>query len=591
MKKILALILALLLLGSTLACAESAPVLKLSDPVVEYSEYGDSFKLDLRGLTLCLGAPEIDGEQGLVLNILGNDSLLFSAAARINKERILFTADGLSHSYLIPLETITRVGYGGLDVDAIRELLLSRTEINRQGDTVYFRIPVKAVLEIIEEFLPALQASDPYTYRTMVNWLQEMRATNSGPELSGSLTRVDDGVEVGCTLSFFENGKYARTLIQLDFELEPNLTGASFLGQVKLYDEYEETLAPLFGFSGEYSLTAANKSFELLISGDPDGTGSMQKLIRLNGALTQTETGHDFRLDFSIDTELDGRLQTAAVLSGSVAPAENGVDFTVQLSFDPNLEGAVRHVGQLSGSVRRMPYSVDFELELLVDPALGGNPSYLLGLSGFVRPTEGGGDLRLEGFAPSYDGGEPGQLFRFDGSITRDETEQRLEGLLSVADGGEPGAQLMETFLIEGVQSEGAAGTTRHLATTVYDYGYSYSPLDLTLVTGEDFRLEMQLSSYKLEIGYEKAGGALHAGFYDNSYFIYLGTYNLSATLDLTAAVEEGELSVCDFPGAEIDVNLMSDAQLEALMSELSVSLAGVAGFLLPALNQAGLLG
>ena len=81
MKKLIAVILAVLLLGSALACAEAAPALDLKDPVLDVTISGEAVHFDLTGLTLRVGVLGEEEENArLILNLLGGDELLFAAA-------------------------------------------------------------------------------------------------------------------------------------------------------------------------------------------------------------------------------------------------------------------------------------------------------------------------------------------------------------------------------------------------------------------------------------------------------------------------------------------------------------------------------
>ena len=132
MKKFLALLLALLMLGSCTAFAEGAKVFSISDPVIHVENETGPVDVDLAGLQLCFG-PLPGEQQGLLLNIFGNDELLFRAQFRQDGQQLIFTADGLSHSYSLPVSG-TSVGAAAsspsFDVTPILDILTQEAQIN-----------------------------------------------------------------------------------------------------------------------------------------------------------------------------------------------------------------------------------------------------------------------------------------------------------------------------------------------------------------------------------------------------------------------------------------------------------------------------
>ena len=203
MKKWIAVILAVLLLGPTFAFAEAVPVLDLNDPVVDVTTDGESVHLELGGLTLRFGAVGEEGSEALVLNILGDGEVLFAAAARPEDGRLLLTADGLSHSYAVPMPGAELVesaddadGGDGAPLAALLEGVMSAAEIEPAADGLHFRLPYTAVNQLLRELLPTLEQIP--NADELIAALDESEARGDGFELSGV---IGLGVDTPITLA------------------------------------------------------------------------------------------------------------------------------------------------------------------------------------------------------------------------------------------------------------------------------------------------------------------------------------------------------------------------------------------------------
>lgn len=203
MKKWIAVILAVLLLGPTFAFAEAVPVLDLNDPVVDVTTDGESVHLELGGLTLRFGAVGEEGSEALVLNILGDGEVLFAAAARPEDGRVLLTADGLSHSYAAPLPGGQLVESAddaddedGAPLAALLEGVMSAAEIEPAADGLHFRLPYTAVNQLLRELLPTLEQIP--NADELIAALDEAEARGDGFELSGV---IGLGVDTPITLA------------------------------------------------------------------------------------------------------------------------------------------------------------------------------------------------------------------------------------------------------------------------------------------------------------------------------------------------------------------------------------------------------
>ena len=83
MKKILAILLAVLLLGSVSAFAEAATVYSVSDPVFSFNAGEDQMNLDLKGLSIAFASVSDAAEPTVAVNILGNGEVLFACTLKV----------------------------------------------------------------------------------------------------------------------------------------------------------------------------------------------------------------------------------------------------------------------------------------------------------------------------------------------------------------------------------------------------------------------------------------------------------------------------------------------------------------------------
>lgn len=102
MKKILALVLAALMLLSAFAVAE-APIGGKQLTIKDIAVDAGGASLDLSGLDLILACAENGEQSGLRLALEGAGASILNAIAAVDSEQIAFTVDGLSDTYAISL--------------------------------------------------------------------------------------------------------------------------------------------------------------------------------------------------------------------------------------------------------------------------------------------------------------------------------------------------------------------------------------------------------------------------------------------------------------------------------------------------------
>ena len=266
MKKILAVILAVLLLGSAAAFAENAPVLDLKDPVLDLTVEGETKHIDLAGLTLRFGVVGEGDDACLALNILGNGEPLFAAALRQADGRILLTADGLSHSYAVTLPAADLVA-SGTDESAgegaasaisgeVLQKFLAEAEIDTSGDPITFRLPYTAVNKLLKELLPSLEQIP--NADELIAELEAMEAEGNGLELNGSLS-MTDGTHVVLDFTPVSGGAAAdEPAFRVQFDLNQLEDGADFSLAFVVPSEGSEPAFQLEGSvrSGDQGLNA-----------------------------------------------------------------------------------------------------------------------------------------------------------------------------------------------------------------------------------------------------------------------------------------------------------------------------------------------
>lgn len=251
MKKLIAVILAVLLLGSAVAYAEAAPVLDLKDPVLEVAFDGETGRIDLAGLTLRFGVLGEGDEACLILNILGGDELLLRAAARMDGGRVLLAADGLSHTYATALPAAEFMGSSGKEeespVAGLMETLMSQAEIGTEGEATTFRLPYTAVNDLLRELLPMLDKVP--NAEELIAEFGEMEAQGQGFELNGSVT-MSGGFHLKLDVTPVGNGEAApEPARRLLVDLEQLEDGADFFLTLLAPSEGED---PVFREEGRF---------------------------------------------------------------------------------------------------------------------------------------------------------------------------------------------------------------------------------------------------------------------------------------------------------------------------------------------------
>ncbi len=207
MKKMIALLIALLMLALPFASAETA--LTVSDPVVVMNMGGEETRIDLAGLAVIVAAGDVDGVAALRLEIAGDGNKLYGVSANVLSDRVLVTGDGMSSVYFIQVPAdvsgMTRLEIPEIDLEPIMEALINSVEID--GDTI--RVPYTAVNDLLAALAPSIESVevpgvDVSQFTDIVNQLKE---SNSGINLEGSYTESDAGMNVSAKGFMVQNGE------------------------------------------------------------------------------------------------------------------------------------------------------------------------------------------------------------------------------------------------------------------------------------------------------------------------------------------------------------------------------------------------
>ncbi len=207
MKKILALLIALMMLALPMASAET--VFTFADPVLKLN-MGEEQTIDLTGLELVLAAGELDNDSiGLKLSINGEEPL-FCLKAMVIDNQLILTADGLSNTYFVVLpERVQNIQNfelpENIDLEAVIDTVVNGIEMD--GDTI--RVPYNVINDALSQLVPALKdveipGVDMNDFADNVNKLIE---SNSGITLEGTYNETDGGMDVAAKAFLVQNGE------------------------------------------------------------------------------------------------------------------------------------------------------------------------------------------------------------------------------------------------------------------------------------------------------------------------------------------------------------------------------------------------
>ena len=347
MKKLIAVILAVLLLGSAVAFAESAPALDMKDPVLEITKEGETALIDLNGLTLRVGALEVEDESYVVLNILGNDELLFRAAACGRDGRVLIAADSLSHSLSVPLVAASESAPAAAEeageeqsslADALLAKLMESAEVGFDGDAITFHVPYTATNDLLREMLPMLK-SVPNAEELLAQ-LDELEAQGNGFELNGTLS-MTEGLHIVLGVTPVSEGTAADSAaFQLRLDANKSDDGLDFVAALSVPAAGE---GDVFRLEGTVASSDDGMSAHLAVYLPVSDADEPAAALDLAAATVDLEVGKDFsfrvkagesvRFEAAFDHEAGTVLLDAAIKEFGVKLTAAAVKDEAELSL------------------------------------------------------------------------------------------------------------------------------------------------------------------------------------------------------------------------------------------------------------------
>lgn len=369
MKKLLAILLALLMLGSVTAFAEGNECFSLRD-IHLVLDGEEAIDLDLAGLELRFGAL---GEDGLVLNIFGGEELLFRAQAEeLEDDTLLLSADGLSHSYLLPLSMLGDIDAEEdedeaveieLDWEPLLEAVLSKLEVTPQGAGIHFVLPYEASQELLDELASQLSTVEVVQIDGLDELVAQLHESQSGIALEGNFKPGFRGFSGDLAVYLVEGGVQPEVAsLALDGNLSRGKGKTDYVFNLSLYDEESDALAPVGTLTGSS-----------VKSGD-ETVGSCvfslygEELFSLDTVSVKQEEQFDYQatlhlLGFGEEPVEFGSLvlHTGGIFHFALSFSGQGVE----LSYDPETqELAVNFAfGETSGSLTMLAGKVEGEVE------------------------------------------------------------------------------------------------------------------------------------------------------------------------------------------------------------------------------------
>ena len=230
MKKLLAIVVALMMLVAVTASAET--VIKIADPVMVVN-LEEAQTIDLTGLVISIAGGLVDEIPAARVEILNGDQLLLGFDANI-ADKVLLTIDGVSGVYSVAIPeqaaSVASLDLSGLDIDldALMSSVMDAVEID--GNTI--RIPYTAVNEILEAIAPAVEKLEVpgADLSGFADAIADMKANNSGITLEGTYEETDDGFSLAASLIPVQNGEAADEAAKLSV----NMDGDSITAKVEV---------------------------------------------------------------------------------------------------------------------------------------------------------------------------------------------------------------------------------------------------------------------------------------------------------------------------------------------------------------------
>lgn len=341
MKKLLAVLLSLMLLCPTAVFADTADLFTLSEPVLTIGMGGEESTIDLTGLKIAIAIPDEEGNT-CAINVLGKDEVLFSGIMKLDGDKVLLTAEGLSNTYYIDKPDVevnpdnledAEIDLSGIDMDGLMNKLMESVEFNADEDgNMTFFVPHTALNEVLADLLPILdqvpEAALPAESKDeAVSFINGLKDSDSGIDISGSLTGSDTGMDFQADVLMVDNGQAAEQPI---LSLAGSMTAADDGAM-----SFQISVSAAADESGELTEVASidlqigdNFSFHAVILGSYEASFSYQPADSI-AEIGLTMDGMSYRLSVKVGTET-GDISICPV--GDAASAINANELTEEQS-------------------------------------------------------------------------------------------------------------------------------------------------------------------------------------------------------------------------------------------------------------------
>ncbi len=273
MKKLLAILVALLMIAAAAASAEGT--FTFADPVITLN-MGEAQTIDLTGFEIEVVGGKAGDVVAAQINLSGDGEKLAAFNLNIIGSKILIGIEGVSKTFYVELpEQVTGMAsmdLSGLNIDfeALTTTVLSSIEMD--GNTI--RIPYTAVNEVLEAIAPAIESveipgADLSQFSGIVAQLKE---SNSGITLEGSFEQAGDKMSVSAAVIPVMNGQAGESVANLGFDADD----AGLMVKLDVPGK----------FSGYFGAQPVDESkYRISVGGEAEGMGA-----DLTGVASYSET-------------------------------------------------------------------------------------------------------------------------------------------------------------------------------------------------------------------------------------------------------------------------------------------------------------
>lgn len=208
MKKVLAILVALMMLTAVAASAEN--VFSFADPVLTLN-MGETQTIDLTGLELVVASEEMNGGIAAQVDINGGGNKLMGISANVVGEKVVFAIDGVSNIYSVEAPMGAVNSFASLDLSALNidvESLLASVmgSIEMDGNTM--KIPYTAVNDILEAVAPALEGVEipGFDASGIADSVAQLKESDSGVNLEVTYNQTETSMTFNAVAIPVQNG-------------------------------------------------------------------------------------------------------------------------------------------------------------------------------------------------------------------------------------------------------------------------------------------------------------------------------------------------------------------------------------------------